>query len=400
MKTRFGHLTYCSNIHTGENWDLHFAELKANIPTIKQQICPDKPMGIGLRLANQASIDLNDWSNMKEFKAWLKAENCYVFTMNGFPYGGFHNVVVKDQVHVPDWTTDERVEYTIRMFQILSQILPENMQEGGISTSPLSYRFWWKSDEALQKATRLATQNILLVVDEMMKIGKETGKIMHLDIEPEPGGLIENGQEFIDWYQNELIPMAFEHFAEKGILADKALKFIRRHVQLCYDICHFGVSFEEPQSIVNQLNKLDIRVGKIQISSALKVDLRNDAQAKVEELKKYDEPTYLHQVVAKLEDGSFEKYTDLKEAIDHFVPNKYSEWRIHFHVPLFLDNYGLLGSTQTEIVKTLAVHKKDSFTNHLEIETYTWSVLPKESQVPLNESIIREMEWVLEHLAI
>lgn len=399
MKTPFGHLTYCSNIHTGESWELHFAELKANIPIIKQQTCPEKPMGIGLRLSNQASIDLTEHAHLKAFKAWLTEQDCYVFTMNGFPYGGFHDVVVKDQVHAPDWTTDDRVEYTIRMFKILAKLLPEKIQEGGISTSPLSYRFWWPEEENLQKATKLATQNILLVVDELIKIGKETGKIMHLDIEPEPSGLLENGMEFIEWYQNYLIPLAFEHFAEQGILADKALKYVQRHVQLCYDVCHFGVSFEEPQLIINQLNSFGIRVGKIQISSALKVDFRTDGESKIKELAKYDEPTYLHQVVAKLNEGTFQKFADLKEAIDNFEPNKYMEWRIHFHVPLFLDNYGLLGSTQSEIVKTLSLHKKDSFTNHLEIETYTWGVLPKESQLPLNESIAREIDWVKEILA-
>ena len=400
MQTPFGQLTYCSNIHTGENWQHHFSVLQENIPLIKKAVCPDKPFGIGLRLANQASIDLSESQNFQNFQQWLTDNDCYVFTMNGFPYGGFHDVVVKDNVHAPDWTSTERVDYTIRMFRLLAQILPNNLTEGGISTSPLSYRFWWKDGQSLANTIQMATQNMLLVVDELMKIAEETGKTLHLDIEPEPDGILENSVEFIDWYQNILIPSAIEHFAKKSISAKSAQEIINTHIQLCYDICHFGVSYEEPQPAIDQLNNLGIKVGKIQISSAIKVDFTTDAEAKLKALAQYDEPTYLHQVVALRADGKFDKYPDLKQAIDSFEDGKHTQWRVHFHVPLFLENYGLLSSTQSEIIKTLAIQKSRPFTNHLEIETYTWGVLPASVQVPLNESIIREIAWVQSILGI
>lgn len=394
MQTPFGQLTYCSNIHSGESWDLHFEELKKNIPQIRAKISPNQPFGIGLRLANQASIDLSLEQNLSEFQNWLLANNCYVFTMNGFPYGGFHNVVVKDKVHAPDWTTSDRVEYTIRMFKILAKLLPENIKDGGISTSPLSYRYWWKDALSLKNATQIATENILLVVDELIKLKKDIGKTLHLDIEPEPDGILGNGDEFLDWYENILKSTAIIHFEKLGKPSDEAIELIHTHVQLCYDICHYGVSFEDPQTAVNQLNNLGIKVGKIQISSAVKIDFTSNPTEKLAAIAQFDEPTYLHQVVAKCLDGGFEYFPDLAFAIENFDANKHIEWRIHFHVPLFLENYGLLHSTQSEIVKTLEIHKKTPFTNHLEIETYTWGVLPKEVQMPLNESIIREIEWV------
>ncbi len=400
MQTPFGQLTYCSNIHTGEDWQHHFSELQKNIPLIKKNVCPNKPFGIGLRLANQASIDLSEPKNLQDFQQWLVDNDCYVFTMNGFPYGGFHDVVVKDNVHAPDWTSRERADYTIRMFRLLAQILPNELTEGGISTSPLSYRFWWKDEKSLTEAVQTATQNILLVVDDLIKIAEETGKILHLDIEPEPDGILENSVEFINWYQNILMPLAIEHFAKKSISATSVKEIINTHVQLCYDICHFGVSYEEPQPAINQLNSLGIKVGKIQISSAIKVDFTTDIEAKLKALAQYDEPTYLHQVVALRVDGKFDKYSDLKQAIDNFEEGKYTQWRVHFHVPLFLETYGLLSSTQAEIIKTLAIQKATPFTNHLEIETYTWGVLPASVQVPLNESIIREITWVQSILEI
>ena len=182
MKTPYGHLSYCSNIHTGEIWTEHFAQLQAHVPAVKAQVSPNQKMGLGLRFANQASIDLQDSSLISELKNWLKEENLYVFTLNGFPYGGFHNTIVKDQVHAPDWTTTDRRDYTIRLAHILAALLTEN--EGGISTSPLSYKYWWNTAEERQQAMQSSTRHLLEVVDVLAEIEKNTGKIIHIDIDP------------------------------------------------------------------------------------------------------------------------------------------------------------------------------------------------------------------------
>ena len=123
MRTPYGHLSYCSNIHTGEIWAEHFAQLKQHVPAVKASVSPEKSMGLGLRFANQASIDLQDPIQLKALKTWLEEQDLYVFTLNGFPYGGFHDTFVKDQVHAPDWTTTERRDYTIRLAHILAQLL-------------------------------------------------------------------------------------------------------------------------------------------------------------------------------------------------------------------------------------------------------------------------------------
>jgi hypothetical protein len=393
MNTAFGQLTYCSNIHPGEDWKEHFSVLKTSVPEIKTKVSPEMPMGLGLRLANQASIDLLAKSNFEDFKNWLDANGIYVFTMNGFPYGNFHNTVVKENVHTPDWTTQERTAYTIRLFDLLSRLIPDNLQEGGISTSPLSYRFWWKTPESLDNAINSATQNILLVVDFLIDLHEKTGKIFHLNIEPEPDGILENSDEYINWYTNFLIPMGIKHLENKGFSDVDAAIVIKRHVQLCYDVCHFAIAFEEPNKVIQKLEKHGLKVGKIQISSALKIDFNTNAEAKLNAIKQYNEPTYLHQVVALKKDGSFQKFPDLSEAMTNFDEN-ISSWRVHFHVPLFIEQYGLLGSTQSDIIETINLQKQKLFCNHLEIETYTWGVLPAEFQVSLNDSIIREINWV------
>ena len=187
--------------------------------------------------------------------------------------------------------------------------------------------------------------------------------------------------------------MGIEQLSSKGFSSEKAIEAIKTHIQLCYDVCHFAVGFEAPQVVIDKLAIEGLKVGKIQISSALKVDFSSNAEEKLKVIAQYNEPTYLHQVVAQRNDGSFVKFQDLTEAIAGFEEN-INSWRVHFHVPLFLENYGALSSTQSDIVDTINVHKKVPFTNHLEIETYTWGVLPTEFQAPLNESIIREINWV------
>ncbi len=394
MKTASGHLSYCSNIHPGEDWAGHFTVLRDSIPVIKEQISPDKPMGIGLRLANQATLDLFEDGHFRSFKEWLKDEDCYVFTMNGFPYGGFHNTVVKDQVHAPDWTTQERLDYTLRMFSLLNRLLPATLETGGISTSPISYRFWWNGEEELQAAIRKGTENMVRVASELNALRVQSGKILHLDIEPEPDGILENSFEFISWYNEWLIPVGLEMLGTEGMAPEIAEEVLRTHIRLCYDVCHFAVSYEEPEAVIRKMNAERIQIGKIQISSALRIDFSEREEEKIHAISGFDEPVYLHQVVALKKDGGTESFKDLGPALEAFEPGKYKEWRIHFHVPLFMEDYGALESTQSEIIKTLEIQRKEPFTEHLEVETYTWGVLPEEIQLPLNESISREMLWV------
>jgi hypothetical protein len=397
MKLTAGHLTYCTNIHAGENWADHFNALKLNFPEIKKQLSPDAPMGIGLRLSNIASIEILKDNNLPEFKQWLQHNDAYVFTMNGFPYGGFHNTIVKDQVHVPDWTTNDRLDYTLRLFNILASLLPKDM-EGGISTSPLSYKHWFKSEAELSKAKFEATENILRVAAELNSIKQKTGVTLHLDIEPEPDGILETGKEFIEWFENDLLPQGINYFKnELNLSTAQAEDIIKDHVNLCYDVCHFAIGYEPHETIINELAQKGIKVGKIQISAALKASF--DAvsrQAILTAFEKFNESTYLHQVIARLTDGSLLRYPDLPEALA--ATDNAKEWRAHFHVPVFSQDFGLLQSTQSDIINVLNIQTQNPFTNHLEVETYTWEVLPDALKIPLNQSIVRELEWVKHQL--
>jgi hypothetical protein len=225
---------------------------------------------------------------------------------------------------------------------------------------------------------------------------------MHLDIEPEPDGLIETGAEFIEWYENMLLPMAKSTLAKYLNLSDLEIEnCIKEHICLCYDICHFAIGYENHADVLTQLHKKGIKTGKIQISAALKADLAVEHDLKTdifEAFSSYNEKTYLHQVVAKKLDQSLIRYRDLPDAIQDVDNKELVEWRAHFHVPIFAKDLGLLQSTQDDIIEVLKIQKDKPFSTHLEVETYTWEVLPKALKIPITSSIIRELNWVKEQL--
>ncbi|AKD56912.1 metabolite traffic protein EboE [Spirosoma radiotolerans] len=404
MKTSLGHLGYCTNIHAGETWADHFMALQQAVPELKQRLSPEAPFGIGLRLSNIASEELEIPENLVAFQHWLAQNDCYVFTMNGFPFGGFHDVVVKDQVHAPDWTTEARVEYTKRLFRILSVLLPVdelgNPIQGGVSTSPLTYRHWfeWEQPAARDYIFSQTTQNVLEVVADLVRLRKQTDRLMHLDLEPEPDGVIETADEFIRWFTDYLLPMGIEQLSEEfGLTDEEAEAIICEHVRLCYDVCHFAVGYERPAEVLDKLKNYGLRVGKIQISAALKAEFpiaANERETVRQAFGEFNEPTYLHQVVARTQAGELVRFPDLPDALAGFNET-HAEWRAHFHVPLFVSDYGVLTSTQDDIREVLQLQADRMFTNQLEVETYTWGVLPEDLKKSLVDSIEREMKWVL-----
>ncbi|WEK18919.1 MAG: metabolite traffic protein EboE [Candidatus Pedobacter colombiensis] len=325
-----------------------------------------------------------------------------IFTMNGFPYGDFHHTIVKEQVHTPDWTTDERRDYTIRLFHILKALLPEGM-DGGISTSPLSYRHWFKNDADLSAAKKAATLNIITVIRELIAIHQESGQLLHLDIEPEPDGILETGREFIDWFQNDLLSFGTPILAgQLNISKEEATSLIKKHLCLCYDVCHFAIGYENHKAVLTELEQKEIGVGKIQISAALKANLSGSPAERAAiktSFSTFNEPTYLHQVVALKKDGSLIRYPDLPQALEDVDSKNIEEWRSHFHVPISIQEIGLLQSTQDDITTLLELQKSKPFTNHLEIETYTWEVLPEQLKLPIAQSISNELNWVIDTLA-
>ena len=390
------HLSYCTNIHPGQDWKNTFESLKQHVPKIKAAVSNSASFGLGLRLSNTASEELAIGNHMEQFQNWLKENEVYVFTMNGFPYGNFHDERVKDNVHAPDWTTKDRLIYTLRLFDQLAVLLPEG-QSGGISTSPITYKYWHKTDADKKAAFVKAAEQMVHVAKHLYDIEMSTGKYLHLDIEPEPDGLLENSDEVLGFYTDYLVPIGLEMLQESlGKNASEIEELIKRYLTVCYDICHFSLAYEEPEDTFAKFKKANIKTGKIQVSAALKILFNGSNDNEVWELlSQFNEPTYLHQVTENRGDEVI-TYNDLPVVLEN--KGNFKELRAHFHVPIFLKEFGALSSTQDHILKTLEFLKKQPITEHLEIETYTWDVLPTDLKEDLTQSIIREINWLKERL--
>jgi hypothetical protein len=394
------HLSYCTNIHAGESWEAVFTSLGAYCIPLQKKIAPDQPFGIGLRLSYQAATELVLDNNLVIFKEWLSQNKMYVFTINGFPYGNFHNEAVKDKVHLPDWTSSDRLQYTQLLFSILAQLLPAGMA-GGISTSPLSYKHWYKTEASLVQAKQIATQQLVAVVAKLVAFEQTKGIMMHLDLEPEPNGIIENSDEYIAFFEEYLLKEGAALLAtDLACEISQAKEYLRNHIQLCYDVCHFAIGFENSEEVLAKLENHGLKIGKLQISAALKCVA--SPAVPIEELQQclrtFDEPTYLHQAVIKTKNDELLKFNDLSKGIEAMKRTDFKELRTHFHVPIFVEKYQLLQSTQNDIIAILESWRKKAFTQHLEIETYTWQILPAHLQADLTQSIERELNWVLDNI--
>ena len=392
MRIREGFdLTYCTNIHAAEGWPQVFENLKRYAPQLRSRLDPEGRFGLGLRLANNEAIELLSGSNLEEFAHFLQDSGLYVALINGFPYGWFHERRLKDQVFAPDWHTEERVSYTLRLIEILSRLLPEEL-DGGISTCPLSYKRW---KDPSRPDWDLLVQNIVRTAARMFESKQRNGQDIHLDIEPEPDGLVETTGEFVQFFERLLRAGAPLLAKSAQLSVAQAEEALRRHIAFCYDLCHSTVEYEESRTVIDALRNAGVRIGRVQVSSAVKVAVPSQSAARervTEHLSGLADPVYLHQTI-----GDCERYADLPEALDQIKGARSSEWRIHYHVPLFMASYGELDSTQAEVRNALAELRADEVT-HLEIETYTWGVLPSHLRLDIVDSIEREYRWVLAQL--
>jgi len=390
------HLTYCTNIHPGDGWSAVEANIQRFAPRLKAQLSPSQPFGLGLRLSAREARELRAGTALAAFRAWLDDHGLYVALINGFPYGPFHGTPVKAEVYAPDWRTAERVDYTLDLIHILERLLPEGLN-GGVSTAPLTYKAWLRDGDSGALAT-MAT-NVARVAVALRQARDDRGVHLHLDIEPEPDCLLETSAETIAFFERSLLPAGGAYVRHAlGLSPAESEAALLEHVQVCFDCCHFAVEYEDPAVALQRLAAAGLRVGRVQLSSAIDVAVPStEAPHVVERLRPFADSTYLHQVIER-QGGHLRHYPDLGDALDAPAGGD-RQWRIHFHVPLFAAEYDGLGSTQGYVTRVLELALRAPFTTHLEIETYTWDVLPGGLKLDLGESIRREYDWVLSAIA-
>ena len=388
-------LTYCSNIHAGERWDQVNDALSGTLPCVRQRLAYQGPFAIGLRLSAAAARTLEADDVLEAFRAFLHEGDFYVPTINGFPYGAFHGTRVKERVYQPDWRDPERVEYSNRLARILVALDDRRGSSLSVSTVPGAFR----ANVTTKSDIEAMAANLLEHAAYLQRLRIETGKIVTLAIEPEPACYIETVDEAIRFFREYLFDENRVAAVARRTGMPLALADVATHLGLCLDACHMAVEFEPPDRVFRDVAAAGITIAKIQLSSALR--LTADAGIPPDLVfGPFADDTYLHQVVVSGA-RSVTRYTDLPDALAACrhgnAPD--GEWRVHFHVPIFLASLGRFETTQAYLADILQLVAQAQIATCLEVETYTWDVLPREYRTSdLCTAIARELAWVRERL--
>lgn len=385
------HLTYCTNIHKGIAWPEVRQYLEADVPRVKAQLAPDMAFGVGLRLAADATEDLQAPAAMADLEDLLGRHGLYVFTINGFPYGPFHGVRVKEEVYQPDWSRPERLVYTNQLADLLVRLLPaEPGLVGSISTVPGTFRPLATRPGAMGYIVR----HLLEHTAHLVRLRSRTGKTIALALEPEPMCMLETIEETAEFFESHLLSAEAVQtlMGLTGLGRAAAEAALHRHLGVCYDVCHAAVEYEDAAGSVERLARSGIAVPKLQLSAALRVPGMTAELA--EWLWRFDDGVYLHQVVQR-SGADYVRFLDLPQALESYGKvGGDPEWRIHCHVPVFLEAAGRASTTQPFLAELLELQSRRSISPHLEVETYTWDVLPPELRdVDMADAIARELAW-------
>ncbi len=390
-------ISYCLNIHPGESLAAVCHAITHHATAVKAQLAPDAPYPLGLRLAASAAAELDQNSHaLEEFASLMSDNDFYVTEVNGFPYGTFHGSRVKSSVYQPDWTTSERSNYTMQIARVLSQLMKPG-ERGSISTVPLGYKQLTPSGapgnhtapplaasrQAVESARRLARLAL-----KLSELEQQSGRTIAVAIEPEPDCLLEYSHEVIEWFDTIMLRHGASELTTAGMAPSKAEALLRRHLTLCFDTCHFAVNFEEPLIALRKLEAAGITISRIQLSAALQTVISPES---LQHLQPFIDPVYLHQTRIRLPDKTLITMPDLlEEQLAAAAQYQGCELRTHFHTPLYFTGNDTLQSTAQELTPEFMRHVKHKG-YPLEVETYTFDVLPPELRSSsVVDNIIRE----------
>ena len=358
-------LSYCSNVHPG----LTVAEVEAGLDryTVPVQSRIGRPLAAGLWLAEPVIRELHASPDaIKKFAAGLAERELTCYTLNAFPYGNFHSERVKENVYLPDWSQPERLDYTVGCARVLSQILPENAA-GSISTVPLGF----KEFEYTADFPNRAIGQLIELAKALGELHEQSGRLIRLAIEPEPFCLLETTDETLAFFK-DLRTTA----AERNVL-----ELVNRHIGVCYDVCHQAVEFEDIAASIAKLADEDIRIVKVHITCAIDIPNPGANPEAVAALARFVEPRYLHQTMGRRSSGEIVRVVDLNTEFVESPPSEFADaqtWRVHYHVPVNAESVGPLGTTRHVLPTALQAVSQLSYAPDLEVETYTWDVLPGE----------------------
>jgi hypothetical protein len=396
LSDRIGHLSYSTLVHPSDTWDEIWESLTTYAPAVKKRVSPDAPFGVSLRLsAASAKRLVGDPDERARLAEFLSGEGLYVYTVNAFPYGPFKGRRVMEHVYEPDWATEDRARYTSDVADVLADIAASGIAPT-IQTAPLAFRPNVSGADYIQSFT----QNLLRVVARLIDLERRTGRRVKVGLEPEPFCFLETTVETVAYFERHVYSAAGTSALAllTGLPVSEVQGLVRRHLGVVFDICHQSVEFEDIPDSLGLLVGAGIPIFKLQAAAALWVP--EVTPETVAELEPFTDTIYLSQTT-ELRDGKLTRFLNLGDAIEAWRsrPGGIREWRTHFHVPVFLEDLGAFRTTRAGIEDALRVHAATPLSDHLEIETYTWDVLPAHLKTgDITGYVTREIEWVRDRL--
>lgn len=388
-------LTYCTNVHPGATLADLLETFAAAVPAVRaaRGLPAGADFPVGAWLSRRVVSELADARRLAVLADLLADKGLSIVTVNAFPFGDFHAPAVKEQVYRPDWTDPERLAYTLEAARILAALAPRGAADLSLSTVPLSYKPWGGG----AAAAAAGAGNLARAALALARLAEETGRHIRLCLEPEPFGAVESTDETVAFFEGILRPHGARALRREGIPGGATEDILSAYLGVCFDTCHLLVRFEDLTASWKRLAAAGVSVGKVQVSSALEASGAGAAA-----LARFDEPRYLHQVVAEAPGGGLAAWEDIPAFLADPRRGACARVRVHFHVPLHWSGDGALASTQADLARFLAFLGRSGALALLEIETYTWSVFPRGAPVDaeaLVAGIAREFAWAERALA-
>ncbi len=370
---------YCTNVVAGRTLEETCTSVGRTFGAVRDAVVPRGTLPVGLWLSARAAMQLEESAEgAAGMRARLSAHGLAVVTLNGFPYHDFHDAEVKHRVYEPHWADARRAMHTERLANLLVELVPPGTRHASISTLPLGWRPRF-SVEGCGASVGVACALLEQLVRALARIEDRTGVRVTVDLEPEPGCMLDRAHDAVGFFEHALRRRPGEPDP-------------RRHLGICHDVCHAAVMFEGQAEVLRAYRDAGIPVNKVHVSSAISADGGPESLAV---LAGFAEPRWLHQTCVRAADGTVRFWEDIPFAL---AAEPAGEWRTHFHVPVFAERLGALGTTQGAIDDCLAelaswpVDERPT----VELETYAWSSLPDGALGAdgLAAGIAREIRWL------
>ena len=381
--------------HAGVNRPVtSFADIESTVrdslAPINHAISDDPPVGASIRLSQAA---LSDPALTAEALRTLLDEH-------GLRLDGISAVSIsggaKENVHEPDWRTEDRLSFMFPALNLAAEFATPD-HEVGVTTNALSYRRWLDVDMPGNWAA--LTLNVVRIVQHLVGIQDRTGITLHIDLEPEPGSVLRDTADVVKFYSQWLLPRGGAMLSDRMQLTNgSAAEAILRHVCIALDTAHAAVVWDDAAASLDAFAELGIRIGRLQVSSALEVEIPSDAASQKtlsEYLDAFVSPTLLQQVVARQDGEMVKRFDDLPDAVAVIGKSAGQTWRIHTHAPLLADRYGVFASTREATATWLReVAARGIDVGMIELRSANWDVVPHDDRAPVEAMIMQEAAWV------